>query len=74
MFAFFIAVILPQQSELATVYGLSESVDTSFFYNASELYRIAESYGALGREFYIVQRWTFDLVWPIGLLQFHLSH
>jgi hypothetical protein len=31
IFAFFIAVILPQQSELAIVYGLSESVDTSFF-------------------------------------------
>jgi hypothetical protein len=73
IFAFFIAVILPQQSELAIVYGLSESVDTSFFYNASELYRIAESYGALGREFYIVQRWTFDLVWPLVYFSFIFS-
>lgn len=73
VFALFIAVILPQQSELATIYGLRESIDTSWFYNASSLYRIAESYGALGREFYIVQRWTFDLIWPLVYFSFIFS-
>jgi hypothetical protein len=73
VFVVFIVVILPQQSGLALSFGLKESVDTSWFYNGTELYRIAESYGALGRQFYIYQRWTFDLVWPIVYFSFIFS-
>lgn len=73
LFAFFIAVILPDQSAQAIANGLSESIDTSWFYNAASLYRIAESYGESGRAFYIQQRWTFDLVWPVVYFLFIFS-
>ena len=73
VFASFIVLVLPQQSNLALANGLNESVDTAWFYNASELYRIAESYGTLGRQFYIYQRWTFDLVWPLVYFSFIFS-
>jgi hypothetical protein len=73
IFVLFIIVVLPQQSNLATSYGLKESVDTSWFYNAKELYRIAESYGSIGRQFYIYQRWTFDLIWPFVYFSFIFS-
>jgi len=43
----------------------SRSPDMSFFYTVEELYEIAESYGAEGRNNYIVMRFTFDLVFPL---------
>ena len=73
IFAFFIVRILPEQSNLSQVYGLKESIDTSLFYNGSELYRTVESYGSEGRAFYIQQRWTFDLIWPIVYFSFIFS-
>ena len=73
IFAFFIVRILPEQSNLSQVYGLKESIDTSLFYNGSELYRTVESYGSVGRTFYIQQRWTFDLIWPIVYFSFLFS-
>lgn len=73
IFVFFIVIVLPQQSNLALTFGLKESVDTSWFYNAKELYRIAESYGSVGRQFYIYQRWTFDLIWPLVYFSFIFS-
>ena len=39
----------------------------------SQLYRIVESYGSEGRAFYIQQRWTFDLIWPIVYFSFIFS-
>jgi len=73
VFVLFIIIVLPQQSNLASSYGLIESVDTSWFYNAKDLYQIAESYGSSGRQFYIYQRWTFDLVWPFVYFSFIFS-
>jgi hypothetical protein len=73
VFAFFIAVVLPSQSALAIENGLLESIDTSWFYNARQLYEIAQSYGENGRSFYITQRWTFDLVWPLVYFSFIFS-
>jgi hypothetical protein len=73
IFVLFIIIVLPQQSNLASSYGLKESIDTSWFYNAKELYRIAESYGISGRQFYIYQRWTFDLIWPFVYFSFIFS-
>lgn len=43
----------------------SRSPDMSFSYTVEELYEIAESYGAEGRNNYIVMRFTFDLVFPL---------
>lgn len=73
LFTFFILVVLPEQSALALENGLTQSVDTSFFYNARQLYEIAESFGEAGRRFYILQRWTFDVIWPVVYFSFIFS-
>jgi hypothetical protein len=66
IFLLFTALVLPQQASRAEVEtGSADSPDTSFFYSASDLYRIAESYGEEGRQAYIIARFTFDLVWPL---------
>ena len=44
--------------------GGAGSPDTSFFYSPEDLYRMAEMYGAEGRQAYIQARWRFDLVFP----------
>ncbi len=72
IFMSFILFVLPQESAKSEAFGLSESIDTSFLYSADDLYRIAESYGEDGRAFYIRQRFTFDLIWPIAYTQFIL--
>jgi hypothetical protein len=57
---------LPAQSARAAVYsGSSGTPDTSLFYSTADLYRMAESYGAEGRQAYIQARFTFDLAFPL---------
>lgn len=73
VFIGFIITVLPQQSALAEANGLVESIDTSWFYRSEDLYRIADIYGPLGRQFYIYQRWTFDVVWPLVYFSFIFS-
>ena len=34
-------------------------------YSTSDLYEMAQSYGADGRGLYVKARFTFDLVWPL---------
>ena len=71
IFIIFIIFVLPDQSAKAALYsGDAGSPDTSFFYAAADLYRIAEVYGADGRQAYIRARFTFDLVWPLVYLAF----
>ena len=66
IFLLFSALVLPQQATRAEQEtGGSDSPDTSFFYSANELYRMAESYGEEGRQAYVRARFTFDLVWPL---------
>jgi len=66
IFLLFTALVLPQQAtKAAQETGSAESPDTSFFYSASDLYKIAESYGEPGRQAYVRARFTFDLVWPL---------
>ncbi len=72
IFMSFIILVLPQEAAKSEAFGLSESIDTSFYYTSQDLYRIAQSYGEEGRAFYIRQRFTFDLVWPIAYTQFIL--
>lgn len=45
--------------------GMTESIDTNFNFNPSLIYPIVKRYGDKGRAFYIRQRWTFDLVFPL---------
>lgn len=66
VFLLFTALVLPRQASSAELSsGGGGSPDMSFFYSASDLYRMAESYGEQGRQSYIRARWTFDLIWPI---------
>ncbi len=66
IFLLFTALVLPQQATQAEQEtGSSASPDTSFFYTPADLYRMAESYGAEGRQAYVRARFTFDLVWPL---------
>ena len=66
IFLLFSALVLPQQATQAErETGSADSPDTSFFYSASDLYRMAESYGEQGRQAYVRARFTFDLVWPL---------
>jgi hypothetical protein len=66
IFLLFTALVLPQQaSKAAQETGGVGSPDTSFFYTPKDLYDMAESYGAQGRQAYIRARFTFDLVWPL---------
>jgi len=66
IFLLFAALVLPQQAtKAAQESGGVDSPDTSFFYTPDDLYRMAESYGAQGRQAYIRARFTFDLAWPL---------
>ena len=66
IFLLFTAVVLPDQASKAEASsGGAESPDTSFFYTAGDLYRMAEAYGEQGRQAYIHARFTFDLLWPL---------
>lgn len=71
LFAIFIGAILPDQAANAESYsGEAGSPDGSFFYTASDLYRMAEAYGADGRAAYVHARFTFDMIWPLVYLFF----
>jgi hypothetical protein len=45
--------------------GLTPSIDTNFSFNPNLIYSILNGYGENGRQFYLIQRWTFDFVWPM---------
>ena len=66
IFIFFMVVILPAVVLQTEAIGITESIDTNFGFQASEIYRIIGSYGVDGRSYYLLQRWTFDLVWPLA--------
>jgi hypothetical protein len=65
VFVFFMVVILPAVSMATVEQGLTESIDTNFSFDPAAIYRIVEAYGPSGRAYYIWQRWTFDLIWPL---------
>jgi hypothetical protein len=66
IFFVFMATVLPQQAAKAeeTSRG-ADSPDTSFYYSAGDLYKMAENYGKDGRKAYIQARFSFDIVFPL---------
>jgi hypothetical protein len=66
IFLFFIVLILPKATA-ATEENLGEIrlPDTRFYYTQADLYQITEEIGQEGRSYYVRQRITFDLLWPI---------
>lgn len=74
IFGLFTAIVLPiVASVTASVIGVSESPDTSFNFSVAHLYSIVDQYGKEGRNFYILMRWTFDIVWPVIYTAFLVS-
>lgn len=74
VFIFFLSIVLPFVSNFtANVIGVSESIDTNFKFNIEYIYNIVSSYQMEGRRFYILMRWTFDIVWPIVYTLFFLT-
>jgi hypothetical protein len=66
LFLLFTALVLPGQAAKAEMdSGGAGSPDTSFYYTANDLYRMAEAYGEDGRRAYVRARFTFDLIWPL---------
>lgn len=65
IFLAFILWVLPSVSQFSAELGLTQSIDTSFGLSADRLWAIAEGYGPALRQAYLIQRWTFDLVFPL---------
>ena len=64
VFLGFVLWALPAASSAANTLGLTQSIDTSLGMSADRLWAIAELYGPSLRQAYIIQRWTFDVIWP----------
>ena len=74
IFGFFITFVLSYFSNLtARMTNSTFSPDTGFFYSPDTFYINMELYGIEGRNFYVLMRWTFDIVWPIVYTSFFLS-
>lgn len=74
VFVVFVVFILPKMAgRLRMITGVERSPDTSLFYKATDLYAMAEAYGVEGRAYYIYQRFTFDLIWPVVYLLFFIA-
>ena len=57
LFLLFLVFVLPQVSNYSSkAIGQTESPDQSFIYSGSQLYRLAERYGEVGRRTYIQLR------------------
>jgi hypothetical protein len=65
VFLVFIFGVLPAISQWGEQVGLTQSIDTSFGFSADRLWAIVEGYSASVRQAYLIQRWTFDLVFPL---------
>jgi len=71
IFGLVVAFVLPAQAKRAEAVSRgADSPDTSYFYTSTDLYNMAEAYGADGRAAYIRARFTFDLVFPLSYLFF----
>ena len=66
IFIAFTILVLPRQAEKADTFSSDAgSPDMSLFYSPQQLYQMAEAYGEQGRQAYVQQRFTFDVVWPL---------
>jgi len=71
VFLLFAGLALPYQNRRAEAVAKGAgSPDTSFYYTPADLYRMAETYGPLGRQAYVRARYTFDVAWPIVYVVF----
>lgn len=74
IFLLFTALVLPFISTYSTqIIGVADSPDTNFKFNLAKLYILVDSYGKDGRLYYVILRWTFDIVWPTVYTVFLVS-
>jgi hypothetical protein len=74
IFIMFLILVLPYFAKLSEVQTNSSfSPDTGFFYSSNDFYQAMEDYQESGRDFYILMRWTFDVVWPFVYYVFFVS-
>lgn len=66
IFLIFMVWILPAVAQANLDAGLTESIDTNFSFNPAQIRDIIIAYGPEGRQFYLMQRWTFDAVYPLA--------
>jgi hypothetical protein len=65
VFFLVLGLVLPNVALANEANGLTQSIDTNFAFSPSLLVDILSSYGEEGRAYYITQRWTFDLYYPL---------
>ncbi len=71
IFVIFNMTAVMRQYEILKEYrGNAGAIDMSLFYNADDVFQMAEEYGEFGRESYIHQVLTFDVVYPVLLVSF----
>lgn len=74
VFVFFTLIVLPTMSFwMYQVTGTTGSPDTTIDLSLNTYYSIRHQYEMIGRRLYIVQRYTFDLVWPFVYTIFLLT-
>lgn len=65
IFGLFVLIGLPLDRLWAKSAGITEAIDTRLYSDPGTLMRLAEAYGATGRRFTLLERFTFDLIWPL---------
>jgi len=74
VFLLFIIGVLPYVASISeTRTHTAFSPDTGFLYTPATFYDSMAVYGESGRQFYIVMRWTFDVLWPLVYTGFFIS-
>ncbi len=67
-------VLIPKSAEVKAYTRDAGSIDLSFGFNSPEtVYAMAEAYGEAGRQAYIFDRVSFDVIWPLVYTVFYLS-
>ena len=77
LFLMFVLVLSPLVFILSnSLYEVNFSPDTMFFYSADDFYKMIDIIGQSGRRFYLITRWTFDLLYPLiyGVFLYQLMH
>lgn len=73
-FLFFIILILPVMAYwMYLITDTTLSPDTLIGFDIQTYYSIREIYGYFGRRLYLIQRVTFDVIWPVVYTVFLLA-
>lgn len=65
VFTVFMITVLPNVALATEEAGLVGSIDTNFSFNPNSILQIIIDYGPEGRRYYLIQRWTFDAIYPL---------